>query len=95
MKTIDDRNEEQKRTHLWAVVAKDRAMSGWGGASGGVSRCAWAVPISDLDKVEKRVRARSDMSYERPVALANYRAPKGTAHLHIYAVDSNHPAVNS
>jgi hypothetical protein len=53
------------------------------------------VPISDLDKVERWVRARGDMSYVRPVALANYRAPKGTAHLHIYVVDANHPAVNS
>lgn len=93
MTTIDDRNEEQKRTHTWAIVAKDKAMSGWGGASGGVSRCAWAVPVSDLDKVERWVRARGDMSYVRRFALANYRAPKGTAHLHIYAVDSNHPAL--
>jgi hypothetical protein len=95
MKTVDDRNEEQKKTHLWAIVAKDRAMSYWGGATGGVSRCAWAVPFLDLEKVEKWVRARSDMSHVRPVALSNYRAPKGTAHLHIYAVDQNHPAVNS
>jgi hypothetical protein len=95
MKTVDDRNEEQKKTHLWAIVAKDRAMSYWGGATGGVSRCAWAVPFADLDKVDRWVRARSDMSHVRPVALSNYRAPKGTAHLHIYAVDQNHPAVNS
>jgi hypothetical protein len=95
MKTIDDRNEEQKKTHLWAIVAKDRAMSYWGGAQGGVSRCAWAVPFADLDKVDRWVRARSDMSYVRPIALANYRAPKGTAHLHIYAVDQNHPALKA
>lgn len=95
MRTIDDRNEEQKRTHTWAIVAKDKAMSHWGGASGGVSRCAWAVPLSDLDKVKRWVRARGDMSYVRPIILANYRAPKGTAHLHIYVVDANHPAVNS
>jgi hypothetical protein len=35
------------------------------------------------------------MSYVRPVALENYRAPKGTAHLHIYTVDGNHPALKS
>lgn len=95
MQTIDDRNEEQKRTHLWAVVARDKAMSYWGQAAGGVSRCAWAVPFLDLDKVENWVRGRGDMTYVRPIALANYRAPRGTAHLHIYVVDANHPAVNS
>jgi hypothetical protein len=94
MKLVDDRNEEQKKTHLWAVVARDRSMSYWGQAAGGVSRCAWAVKFLDLDRVEKWVRARGDMTYVRPVALANYRAPKGAAHLHIYAVDQTHPAVN-
>jgi hypothetical protein len=54
----DDRTEEQKTTHVWAIVARDSFMSGWGQARGhggawrvgspfrergdGVSRCAWA-----------------------------------------------------
>jgi len=69
-------------------------MSYWGCARGGVSRCAWAVPFAYLDKVDKWVRARSDMSFVRPVVLEHYRVPRGTAHLHIYVVDSNHPALN-
>jgi hypothetical protein len=59
--TIDDRSNEQKNTHVWGVVAKDKFMSGWGGASGGTSRCAWAVPAgSSLERVYNWVAARKD-----------------------------------
>jgi hypothetical protein len=56
MKFEDDRTEEQKKTHVFAVVAKDKCMSGWGGATGGASRCAWACdPSVNTDRVENWV----------------------------------------
>lgn len=94
----DDRTKEQKQTHLWAVVARDNFMSGWGGARGGASRCAWVVPdamVHDgrFDRLERWVRGRSDMQYVNVVKLDTYRPPRGTAHFHVYVVDENHPGV--
>lgn len=67
-------------------------MSGWGGAAGGASRCAWACSMDDIDKVEKWVRNRSEMRYVNVVDLSTYRAPRGTAHFHIYVCEQGHPA---
>lgn len=89
----DDRTPEQKKTHLYAIVARDKFMSGWGGASGGASRCAWAcAPDVNTDRVENWVRSRSEMKYVTLVNLKTYRPPRGTAHFHIYVCDSNHTA---
>lgn len=97
----DDRTPEQHITHRWAVVARDRFMSGWGWAAGGASRCAWAVPLEPnggtraLDDVLTWVRNRKEMRYVNVVNLDTYRPPRGTAHFHIYAVDpATHPAVS-
>jgi len=97
MKTEDERTEEQRHTHVFAVVAKDRFLSGWGGATGGDSRCAWAVPdewVTDgsICDVEAWVRSRSEMKYVNVVNLKTYRCPRGTAHWHIYVCDDSHPA---
>lgn len=93
MKLEDDRTVEQKSTHHLAVVARDKFMSGWGGARGGASRCAWAIePGVDVNKVGRWVRGRSDMRYVNVVDLRTYRAPRGTAHFHVYVADKNHPA---
>jgi hypothetical protein len=95
MERKDDRTIEQRRTHRWAVVARDKFMSGWGGAKGGASRCAvpatWAVDGS-IDDVERWVRSRSEMIHVNVVDLATYRPPAGTAHFHIYVVTDSHPA---
>lgn len=92
----DDRTEDQKATHYLAVVARDKFMSGWGGAKSGASRCAWAIdPNSAVnpDRVENWVRSRSEMQYVNVVDLRTYRAPRGTAHFHVYVIeDSSHPA---
>lgn len=89
----DDRTLEQRVTHRWGVVARDTFMSGWGGASGGVSRCAWAChPDVNLTRVEDWVRRRSEMRYVNVVDLNTYRPPRGTAHFHIYVCDPGHPA---
>lgn len=93
---VDDRNESQKVSHKWAIVAKDKFMSGWGGAKGGASRVAWAFrSMEEGEKVLAWVRARSDMTYVNFANLETYRAPKGTAHFHIYVADANHPSLNN
>lgn len=96
----DDRTPEQMKTHRWAVVAKDNALSGWGGARGGASRCAWAVPNEwandgSINAVEDWVRSRSEMRYVNVVDLTTYRCPRGTAHFHIYVCGDSHPAAPS
>jgi hypothetical protein len=84
----DDRTPEQRKTHVWGVVAKDKFMSGWGRAEHGASRCAWACPPEgDINKLERYVRARSEMCYVKVVNLNTYRAPRSTAHFHIYVAD--------
>lgn len=93
MEKIDDRNEEQRKTHIWGVVARDRFMSGWGGASGGISRCAWACGADvNSDRVFNWVKARPEMRNVALVDLSTYRPPSGTAHFHIYVVKPTHPA---
>jgi len=83
MKREDDRTPEQQQTHRWGVVALDKCMSGWGGARGGMSRCAWAVPNDNtvnIDRVFNWVRSRSEMRYVNIVDLKTYRPPRNTAH---------------
>lgn len=94
----DDRTPEQKKTHVWAVVARDKFMSGWGPCKNGASRCAWAVPIEmvhdgRLDRLESWVNNRSEMVYVNVVKLDTYKPPRGTAHFHVYVVEENHPGV--
>lgn len=92
MKKVDDRNEEQKKTHRWAVVARDAFMSGWGGAAGGASRCAWAChPDVNTDRVFNWVKARSEMRNVSLVDLSTYR-PAKCAHFHIYVCNPDHVA---
>jgi len=89
----DNRSPEQKKTHVWGIVAKDRFMSGWGGASGGASRCAWAChPDVNTDRVFNWVKNRSEMRYVNLVDLRTYRPPQGTAHFHIYVCNPDHVA---
>lgn len=89
----DDRTEEQKKTHVWGVVARDRFLSGWGGARDGFSRCAWACPPEvNADRVFNWVKARTEMRFVNLVDLSTYRAPRGTAHFHIYVCNPDHVA---
>ena len=89
----DERTEEQKATHVWGVVAKDKSMSGWGGAIGGSSRCAWACsPDADIDKLFNWVSGRREMRYVSQVDLRKYSAPRGTAHFHVYVCEKDHPS---
>lgn len=87
---VDDRTEEQKKTHTWLVTATDRFMSGWGQASGGLSKCAWACKPEHRHKVLAWVSNRSEMKYVNETVGKWY--PKA-AHVHIYVVEDGHPAL--
>jgi len=92
----DQRTPEQKETHHWAVVARDKFMSNWGQAKGGFSRCAWAMSLEMMKdesyrKVVSAVKARSEMMHVNLVDLKTYRCPKGTSHFSIYVVNNEHP----
>ena len=89
MITKDDRNEKQKCTHNLAVVARDKFMSGWGLAANGASRVAWACETeSQMQTIYTRISNRKEMVYVNVVDLRTYRAPRGTAHFHIYVGDA-------
>lgn len=94
MTTIqDDRTEEQQSSHYWGVIAKDKAMSYWGSATGGVSRVAWACQShADASKVFDWVESRPEMKNVHITDLRKYSPSKGDAHLHIYLVKETHPA---
>ena len=94
MTTEDDRTPEQRKTHFLAVVAKDKCMSGWGGAAGGASRCCWAFDhtLVNSDRVFNWVQSRKEMRYVNLVDLRTYRAPRGTAHFHVYVCGPEHVA---
>jgi hypothetical protein len=93
--TVDDRSEEQKKTHYMAVGGRDKFLSRWRGAKGGTSRAAWAVhPDVDINGVFSWVNRRQEMAYVNAIDLRTYRPPSGTAHFHIYVIDPGHPADN-
>jgi hypothetical protein len=90
----DDRTEEEKKTMTLAVVGRDAFLSGWGAASGGYSRAAWAFDQGAVNdaRVFNWVKSRSEMRFVSLVSINDYRPPRGTSHFHIYKVDVNHPA---
>ncbi len=91
MEIQDDRTEEQKRTHVIGIAGTDSFLSGWGRAAGGTSIAVWACTPDDDAKVERWVRRRGDMKRVRTVLLSCYRPH--CAHLHVYTVGPEHPAL--
>jgi len=83
---VDDRTEEQKKTHDLIVLGTDSFLSGWGEARGGKSYAGWACPGSVVNQVESWVRQRGDMKRVRIVA-GNYSPPSGPGHCHIYVAE--------
>lgn len=83
----DDRTPEQKKTHRLIVVGTDSFMSGWGEAKNGASYAGWACTYENVDAVEKRIKARSEMKRVRVVS-ADYRPKAGYCeHFHIYVAN--------
>ena len=93
MKRIDDRTNEQKRTHNVLITATDRFLSGWGQAKWGLSKCAWACKRENYEKVLKWVNSRDDMKYVN-VNFSGKWYPRAE-HIHIYVVEQDHPALRS
>ena len=90
----DDRTADQMKSHTILITATDSFMSGWGGASQGKSKCAWACsPDQDWDKLLDWVENRSDMKYVN-VNHSGKWYPKNAAHVHIYVAENDHPAFN-
>ena len=91
----DDRTPEQRKTHTCLVTATDRFMSGWGGAEGGASKCAWACDShSAACKVYAWVKARGEMRYVKLHAWGESWRPRA-AHVHVYVVGPTHPALGA
>jgi hypothetical protein len=87
----DDRTPEEKLTHTILITATDKFMSGWGHASNGSSKCAWAVKREHAQKMYKWVNNRSDMKYVN-INYSGKWYPKA-AHVHIYVANEDHPAL--
>lgn len=78
----DRRTPEQMKTHRWLVTATDRFMSGWGGASGGASKCAWACEtLQEARECFERIKARDEMKY---VNITNRPWYPRASHVSIY-----------
>lgn len=92
MQFVDDRTDDQKKTHRFLVTATDKFMSGWGEAKGGKSKCAWACLPEHVDHVERWVRARPEMKYVNVTTNTKWRGYPA-AHVHVYVVDEGHPAL--
>jgi hypothetical protein len=80
---VDNRTEEERKTHRLAVIGTDSFMSGWGQADRGLSYAGWAFKDGDEAECLSAVDSRSDMNRVRVVTLDGYRAT-GAAHCHIY-----------
>ncbi len=87
---VDDRTDEQRKTHRLAFVGTDTDsfMSGWGLAEGGLSYAGWAYKDGDRAACESWVRGRFEMMRVREVALDGYRPT--AIHTHIYVFNGQH-----
>lgn len=90
---VDDRTPEQFETHTWIIRALDKFMSGWGHAKGGNSFAAWACKPEHARKVQEWVESRSEMKYVTACGPKSKPRFRNAAHVHIYVVDDNHPAL--
>ena len=87
----DDRTLEERQTHGVLIGGTDSFLSGWGRAEGKMSYAFWACRPEDQNRVERWVRNRGDIKRVRFVS-SDYR-PRGTALVHVYMVNENHPAL--
>ena len=90
---VDDRTEEERKTHRIAYGGTDCFLSGWGHAEGGNSFAFWACRPEDRCEVKKWVRSRGDIMRLRQILPNEYRPGGNCVHCHIYAVRSGHAAL--
>ena len=83
MITNDRRTDAQKITHRYFTTATARALSGWGDAKGGASKCAWAwETMAEASAHQTVLKERGDL---RHVSWHHAKAWKPrAAHLSIY-----------
>ncbi len=60
---LDRRSEQDKKEKTFLVTAVDKYLSGWGKASEGKSKCAWACTEKQALQVYKWVNKRNDITY--------------------------------
>ena len=89
----DTREQEHFKTHTSLVTARDKFMSGWGHAENGFSRVAWACKPEHINAVYRWVSSRKEMIYVNRYPNGEKWRPRNFAHLSIYVVDENHPAL--
>lgn len=88
---IDDRTEEQKKTHIYIVQGIDKFMSGWGEAKG-KSYAGWACKKEHLSSVKRWVSGRTDMKCVN-VQTGTWRPRLNrNDHCQIYVISDNHRA---
>jgi hypothetical protein len=94
MEIQDERTEEQKSTHIFGVVAKDKIASFWGNASGGPSRVAWACKCyDDASKIFDWLESRPEMANISIVDLRKYSPPPKEAQFYVHVAHPFHPAL--
>ena len=91
---IDDRTQEEKKTHTCLIVMTDRCLSGWGLAEGGSSYAGWACKPENDGQVFGWVESRSDSMRVRYVSSDYKPNSRYCKHFHIYVVRNGHPAIN-
>ena len=87
MEFVDDRTEEQKKTHPYIFGGTDSFMSGWGGAEGGSSYAFWACTQEDWSYCKSYVLNRGDLKRVRQVSNDYKPNARNCAHCHVYIYD--------
>ena len=90
----DDRNVDYEHTHTTLVGGKDAFLSHWACNNRRASYAFWACRPADADIVLDWVRSRSDIKCARIRECAAAKRLAKTDDVHIYVVDSLHPALN-
>jgi hypothetical protein len=93
---IDDRTDEQRRTHTVLVLGTDDVMTRWGRECGmvgktGRSIAAWACRPEHVQAVTAWAKGRNDLKRVR--TATECRFPRNGDHIHIYVVDDEHVAL--
>lgn len=90
----DDRNDDQKTTHICLIVGVDMFLSGWGQSEKRLSVACWACTQDDAENVETWVNSRGDMAKVRVMTDSDLLEEYSLGvHVHIYVVDSDHPSL--
>ena len=90
---IDDRTDEQRRTHTVLVLGTDDVMTRWGRECGMVGRtgrslAAWACKPEHVQTVTAWAKGRNDLKHVRTATECTF--PRKGDHIHIYVVDDDH-----